>query len=132
MKISTRKLAASAVLGIILCGGIGTAYAGNTYKSFSTTVPRTNGSAYTGNQTKAITDANVQMSSLVVGGDHTLDAQAQSLSASPSSAWVRNLGDGKNINIKNSMTKGTSLRIHFSNDLTTLQRVQAEGKWRSQ
>lgn len=120
------------MLGIVLCGGMGAAHAGNSYKSFSTTVPRVNGSGYTGYQTKAINDANVQMSSLVVGGSHRVDARAQSGGASASSGWKRNLGDGKNINIKNSIKKGDSLRLQFSNKVTTLQDVQVEGKWRSQ
>ncbi|MGY5765147.1 hypothetical protein ACXET9_08100 [Brachybacterium sp. DNPG3] len=131
MKIPGTKLIASVMLGLVMCGGMGAAYAGTSYKSFSTTVPRINGSGYTSYQTKSISNANVQILSLTVGGDHVVDARVQGPYFG-SSSWKRNLGDGKNINFTNKFKKGESVRLQFSNDLLTLQELQVEGKWRSQ
>ncbi|MDN5820302.1 MAG: hypothetical protein L0H74_06710 [Brachybacterium sp.] len=130
MKNVRSRIAAAAVLGTLLLGGMGAAYAGNSYDSFSTTVPRINGLGSTGYQTKAISDAHVQFNSTMVGGNYVVDARAEGPSyAGP---WSRNVDDGDARSLTNTINSGSNTRISFSNDLTTLQNVQVSGKWRSQ
>lgn len=130
-RVTSRALAGVALAAVLL-GGASSAFAGMTYEKFSTTVPRLNGSGYTGAQTKAITNAHVQMYNLVVGGPYQVDARAIGTSTATFSGWIRRVNDGQQRYIPNRITKGTGTRIEFSNDLGTLQRVQVEGRWRSQ
>ena len=130
MKLVRSRLAAAVVPGALLFGGLGAAYAGNTYASFSTTVPRFNGLGSTGYQTKAISNAHVQFNSTMVGGNYVVDARAEGPSYTGS--WSRNVDDGDARSLSNTIKKGSNTRISFSNDLTTPQNVQVSGKWRSQ
>lgn len=124
------RLSTAVVLGALLFGGVGAAYAGNSYASFSTTVPRFNGLGSTGFQTKAVSDAHVQFNSTMVGGNYVVDARAEGPAYIGS--WSRNVGDGDARSLSNTIKKGSNTRISFSNDLTTPRNVQVSGKWRSQ
>lgn len=128
MKKSKTKIAiAGAALGLLLAGGA--VQAGTTYSSYSTTVAPFNGSGYTSYQTKSASGTYGNLRSSTVGGSYTVDARMQASSGTGS--WVRSVTDSDTRNLPNSVTKGSSARVQFSNDATTPVNVQVSGSWRS-
>lgn len=108
-------------------------YAGTTMKDYSTTVGRFNGSGYTSYQTKTYTNEKGKLYSNSVGGNYTVDVRMCS-STGKKASWVRDVDDNTTYAIptnKDSIKAGNSVRLEFSNDLTTPVRVQVEGKWMS-
>lgn len=122
---------AVAVGGILVSGGVTAAHATGTWTSYATTVPRLNGSGYTGTQTKTISGAYGGLRSDAVGGDYVVDARLQNSSGGQSGSWARNIGDSSSANLPNSIPSGTSSRVQFSNDATTTVNGQVEGDWRA-
>lgn len=114
-------------VGLVAFGGA--VQAGTSWSEYNTTVPRLNGSGYTGYQTKASSGTYGELNSDVVGGSYTVDARMQATSGTGS--WVRSITDNDYRNLPNSVPKGLSARVEFSNDITTPVNVQVSGKWRS-
>ncbi|WP_243388160.1 hypothetical protein [Bacillus kexueae] len=108
-------------------------YASTSWKSYSTTVGKYNGSGYTGyDHVKSSSGANGQVKSSSVGGDYVVDVRMQDAQGN-SGDWARNLGDNETLTLdghKNHI-KGDSMRLHFSNDWNTPVNVQVSGTWRS-
>lgn len=122
---------ASAVAGIVgmLIGS--TAYAGMDMKYYSTVVGRFNGCGYCGYQTKAMSGIDGYIESYSVGGKYKVDVRMESSSASGD--WLRNVTDGtkKTVKAHSKHTKGSQVRLKFSNDITTPVTVGVEGYWKS-
>jgi len=123
---------AKAVIGGVCCVSLLsiTAFAGTTMTSFSTTVGKINGNGYTTYQTKTTTGASPHLKCTNTGG-YNVDVRCNSSSASGS--WYRNAKKGTDayLTCTNNHTSGTSERLQFSNDLTTLVDTQCEGTWAS-
>lgn len=110
---------------------IGTcAFAGTSYESYNTTVGKFNGSGYSDYQTKTTSGANGYIKSKKVGGDYVVDVRMNGLG---NGSWVRNLTDGTNKSLPGhyKQTKGSDVRVKFSNDITTPVNVQVSGTWKS-
>ncbi|CUA78980.1 hypothetical protein [Anoxybacillus suryakundensis] len=116
-------------LSVSLLAFGGAVQAGASWSEYNTTVPKFNGSGYTGYQTKASSGTYGELNSDVVGGSYTVDARMQATSGTGS--WVRSITDNDYRNLPNSVPKGLSARVEFSNDLTTPVDVQVSGRWRS-
>lgn len=108
-----------------------TAFAGTTSTSYNTTVGKFNGSGYSDYQTKTTGGANGWIDSTQVGGDYVVDVRMNSSAGNGS--WLRNLDDGTSAALPGSskQTAGSSIRLKFSNDLTTPVNVQVKGSWKS-
>ena len=106
--------------------------AGTTMQDYSTTVGRFNGSGYTSYQTKSSGNDKGLLYSNAVGGSYTVDARMESRSGDKAK-WVRDVDDNTYYSLPKhtNMTSGSSVRLEFSNDLTTPVRVQVEGQWKS-
>lgn len=126
-----KMLKAVAVAGaaVMLIGT--TAFAGENYSTYNTTVGKINGNGYSGYQTKAISGANGYIRSTSVGGDYQVDVRMNG--ANGNGAWLRNVDDGTNAEIpgNSKQKKDDSVRLQFSNDLTTTVDVQVSGSWKS-
>lgn len=113
-----------------------TALAGNSFTSYNTTVGRLNGSGYSGTQTKETSGANGRIKSTSVGGNYTVDVRMQKSDGTANGAWYRALNDnmdtGYTIAGNTNQMHGNSVRLQFSNDLTTPVNVQVIGEWCSQ
>ena len=107
------------------------AWAGTSYSGYNTTVGRFNGSGYSGYQTKSIAGANGYIKSTKVGGDYVVDVRMNS--SAGNGAWLRNVGDNTSDYVpgKSTQLNGTSVRLEFSNDITTPVNTQVEGTWKS-
>ncbi|MDE7425915.1 MAG: hypothetical protein K2N51_19825 [Lachnospiraceae bacterium] len=108
-----------------------TAFAGTSTTGYNTTVGKFNGSGYSDYQTKAISGANGWIYSTRVGGNYTVDVRMNSSAGNGS--WLRNLNDGTSASLpgNSAQTAGKSIRLKFSNDITTPVNVQVEGSWKS-
>lgn len=127
-----RKVTATVLgIGIISLGA--TALAGTSYSSYDTTVPRLNGSGYTGYQTKATAGANGNLNSTSVGADYEVDARMQDATSGVHGPWVRDVVDSTSYILysDNNHAEGDSMRVQFSNDWDTPVNVQVTGSWRS-
>lgn len=126
-----KMIKAGAIAGIVgmLIGS--TAYAGSEMKYYSTVVGRFNGSGYSNYQTKAVSGKNGYISSYTVGGRYKVDVRMQTSSAS--GEWLRNVTDGTKETVKahSKHTKGSQIRLKFSNDITTPVTVEVDGEWKS-
>ncbi|MCI9188157.1 MAG: hypothetical protein HFH84_00740 [Lachnospiraceae bacterium] len=113
-----------------------TAMAGNTYTSYDTTVGRFNGNGYSGTQTKETSGANGRIKSTSVGGGYSVDVRMQKSNGSASGGWYRNLKSSTDTDYSVDghvdQKHGDSVRLQFSNDLTTSVDVQVTGTWISQ
>lgn len=128
--IKMRPLTTLLVAGAVLVGGAGAAYAGTVNSNFSTTVAKANGSGYTSYQTQAKNGAAGDLWTGTVGGDYKVDARLNGTRGN--GTWDKNLGDSYYVSlVGNPNYKGDSVRIQFSNDLTTPVAVQVTGTWRS-
>lgn len=122
-----KKLGLGLAVGLMAFGGA--VQAGTSYSSYDTTVASFNGSGYTGYQTKTNAGTYGNLNSSNVGGSYTVDARMQA--SSGTGAWARSVTDSDSRNLSNSVPKGTSARVQFSNDVTTPVNVQVTGSWRS-
>lgn len=113
----------------ILTGSI--AYAGTVASSYGTVVGRFNGCGYSDYQTKASTGKDGYIYSTLVGGKYKVDVRMENSSAS--GEWLRNVTDGtqKAVDAHSKHTKGSQMRLKFSNDITTPVTVQVLGTWKS-
>ncbi|RFA32138.1 hypothetical protein CAI16_18980 [Virgibacillus dokdonensis] len=128
LKLKKKKLAVLGLaVGLLAIGG--TAQAGTSYSSYNTTVGKFNGNGYTGYQTKSSSGTYGDLRSNTVGGNYVVDARMQASSGTGS--WVRNVTDNDTRSLPNSVARGSSARVQFSNDLTTPVNVQVTGSWRS-
>ena len=113
-----------------------TAFAGNSFTDYDTIVGKVNGNGYSKTQTKETSGANGCIKSTSVGGNYTVDVRMQKSDGTASGSWYRSLNDnmntGYNIDGHVSQMHGNTVRLHFSNDLSTLVDVQVIGDWASQ
>lgn len=127
-----KKVIGTIALTLAICASMGiTAFAGNTFSSYNTTVGRFNGNGYTGYQKKATDGANGYLKSNTVGGDYTVDVRMKCSAGNGS--WKRNITDKRNYSLAShyKQTKGKKVCLQFSNDLTTPVAVQVSGSWKS-
>ncbi len=123
---------AIAISSVLLLFG-SSVYAGTSMKPYDTTVGRFNGSGYTGYQTKTYTSDKGLLYSNSVGGNYTVDVRLVS-SKGKTAKWVRDVDDNTYYSIptnKDSIKAGNSVRLQFSNDITTPVAVQVAGEWES-
>lgn len=108
-----------------------TAFAGTSTTTYNTTVGKFNGSGYSGYQTKSISGANGWLYSTMVGGNYKVDVRMNSSSGNGS--WLRNVTDGTSASLpgKSTQRAGSSIRLKFSNNVTTPVNVQVVGSWKS-
>ena len=122
---------ASAIAGVVgmLVGSA--AYAGTATEQYITVVGRFNGCGYSRYQTKAVTGKAGYIYSATVGGKYKVDVRMENSSAS--GEWLRNVTDGtqKAVGSHSKHTKGSQVRLKFSNDITTPVTVEVDGDWRS-
>lgn len=116
-----------AVVGMLAVGT--SAWAGTSFQSYSTTVGKFNGNGYTAYQTKSGAGTAADLRSKSVGADYVVDARLQA--ASGTGGWARDVGDNDTRQLWNSVQKGASARVQFSNDWNTSVDVQVSGTWRS-
>ncbi|WP_232550247.1 hypothetical protein [Propioniciclava soli] len=105
------------------------AWAGTTFQGYSTTVGKLNGNGYTAYQTKVGAGTAADLRSGTVGADYVVDARLQA--AAGTGGWARDVGDNDTRQLWNSVQKGASARVQFSNDWNTAVDVQVSGTWRS-
>jgi len=120
------------ILGVVLVSSSIMAFAGGTYSNYNTTVGKLNGSGYTGYQIKSINGAAANLNSEVVGGNYTVDVRMQDSNGSVGD-WSRDVNDNDSRLVDGSSQQiaGDSVRLQFSNDLTTAVDVQVSGTWKS-
>ncbi|WP_342372714.1 hypothetical protein PCC79_00745 [Propioniciclava soli] len=116
-----------AVVGMLAVGT--SAWAGTTFQGYSTTVGKLNGNGYTAYQTKVGAGTAADLRSGTVGADYVVDARLQA--AAGTGGWARDVGDNDTRQLWNSVQKGASARVQFSNDWNTAVDVQVSGTWRS-
>ena len=116
-----------AVVGMLAVGT--SAWAGTSFQSYSTTVGKFNGNGYTAYQTKSGAGTAADLRSKSVGADYVVDARLQA--SSGTGGWARDVGDNDTRQLWNSVQKGASARVQFSNDWNTSVDVQVSGTWRS-
>lgn len=126
-----KLIKAGAIAGIvgILVGS--SAYAGTASEFYATVVGRFNGIGYSYYQTKATSGKDGYISSDRVGGNYKVDVRMENSSASGS--WLRNVTDGtqKAVPGHSKHTKGSQVRLRFSNDAFTPVAVAVTGYWKS-
>lgn len=129
MKKQIIKTLAMASATVMLLGTA--AYAGTSYSGYNTTVGRLNGNGYTDYQKKDISGANGYIASSVVGGAYLVDARMNS--GSGNGSWLRDVTDGTSAELPGNAKQkaGCSVRLQFSNDVTTPVNVQVSGEWKS-
>lgn len=123
-----KSIATAVVAGVVVMSGAGAAYAGTTFSNYNTTVGCCNGSGWTGYQTQSTTGASSSLHSYSVGADYVVDAR---IDGPVDGAWDRDITDSDNRWLDNNNTSGKSVRVQFSNDLSTSVAVQVTGQWRS-
>ena len=116
-----------AVVGMLAVGT--SAWAGTSFQSYSTTVGKFNGNGYTAYQTKSGAGTAADLRSKSVGADYVVDARLHA--SSGTGGWARDVGDNDTRQLWNSVQKGASARVQFSNDWNTSVDVQVSGTWRS-
>ncbi len=117
-------------LAVVVMLAVGTsAWAGTSFQSYSTTVGKFNGNGYTAYQTKSGAGTAADLRSKSVGADYVVDARLQA--SSGTGGWARDVGDNDTRQLWNSVQKGASARVQFSNDWNTSVDVQVSGTWRS-
>lgn len=128
MKFLKKIVALCAILCLL---GTSMAYAGTTYKSFSTTVGKINGSGYTAYQKKAKTGADADLKTTNTGG-YELDVRMIDENGTVG-AWKKNVKNKNTYTVPGHQLHFANYdaRLQFSNNVTTLVDVQAEGTWRS-
>ncbi|MEG0963027.1 MAG: hypothetical protein RSF88_09235 [Lachnospiraceae bacterium] len=125
------------VSGIVMVCGVllfSTVCSAASWKSYSTTVGRLNGSGYTGSQTVSNSASHsAWLDSFTVGGDYVVDARVQGYSGGAYKAggpWERDITDDKMYFLySNSEVNFTQGRVNFSNDVTTPVNVQVTGEF---
>lgn len=127
MDFEEKSTLLSLSVGLVVFGGV--VQAGTSWSNYDTTVPKFNGSGYTGYQTKDSSGTYGELYSAIVGGSYTVDARM--VASSGTGSWVRSITDDDYRNLPNSVPKGLSTRVEFSNDITTPVNVQVSGRWRS-
>lgn len=130
-----KKLKVTKVIAIGLCCvtllGI-TALAGTKFEFYDTTVGKVNGNGYTGFQTKVTTGAAADLYSYIVGGNYEVDVR-QIDTKGNNGSWCRNVVDDQDrfVDGHSGHTAGSSVRLQFSNNLTTVVDIQVQGQWAS-
>jgi len=124
----SKKLKIGVLGAMLLVSGGVIAQAGGTYKDYSTTVGKLNGSGYSEYQTKAVAGQKADLDHTSNGG-YNVDVRTQS--SGSTGTWAKNVKAGDSRQLSNSHNKGTSTRLQFSNDITTRVSTQARGEWRS-
>ena len=124
------KIKRFAIPLVVVMLAVGTsAWAGTSFQSYSTTVGKFNGNGYTAYQTKSGAGTAADLRSKSVGADYVVDARLQA--SSGTGGWARDVGDNDTRQLWNSVQKGASARVQFSNDWNTSVDVQVSGTWRS-
>lgn len=128
MKHIKKLVALCAILSLL---GTSMAYAGTTYKSFSTTVGKINGSGYTAYQKKATTGKDADLKTTNTGG-YEMDVRMIDENGTVG-AWKRDIVANHTYKVPGHQLhlEDYNARLQFSNDATTLVDTQAEGTWRS-
>lgn len=128
MKHLKKLVALCAILSLL---GTSMAYAGTTYKEFSTTVGKANGNGYTAFQKKTTTGADADLKTTNTGG-YEMDVRMVDENGTVG-AWKRDIVANRSYKVPGHQLhlKNYNARLQFSNDLTTLVDTQAEGTWRS-
>lgn len=105
---------------------------GTAYKPYNTTVGRINGNGYTGTDTKSVTGKQGNIRSTSVGGDYKVDVRMYKNDNSQG-AWVYNITDNDNRQVpsRSDHMSGNSVKLRFSNKLSTTKEVQVTGSWRA-
>ncbi|MDE6852804.1 MAG: hypothetical protein K2J67_10035 [Lachnospiraceae bacterium] len=120
-----------AIAGIVgmLVGS--TAYAGTAAHPYGTVVGRFNGYGYSSYQTKVYAGKDGYIYSTEVGGKYKVDVRMAS--SVGNGAWLRDVTDGtqKAVKAHSKQTKGSKIRMQFSNDALTPVTVYVEGFWKS-
>ncbi|MBQ8821420.1 MAG: hypothetical protein IJZ82_02145 [Lachnospiraceae bacterium] len=131
-KVILRALVVPACMAVMSM----TAFAGNSFEGYDTNVGMLNGSGYSNTQVKATSGANGAINSTSVSGDYLVDVRMEKNDGSACGDWFRDLNDnmqtGYVIDGHKGQAYGDSVRLKFSNDLTTLVKVQVVGTWCSQ
>ncbi|MBW4677796.1 MAG: hypothetical protein KME52_28510 [Desmonostoc geniculatum HA4340-LM1] len=122
-----------AIVGAITLVATANAFAGTGWSNYSTTVGAFNGNGYSGTQIKDTMGAAAQLNSWTVGGGYEVDARQQLSSGSGNGDWTRNVSGGYIYYLDGDPAQngGSTVRVHFSNDLTTTVDVQVTGTWSS-
>lgn len=135
-KITKKKLLTAMVIPACVATMSLISFAGNSFTGYNTVVGKLNGNGYSGTQTKATSGANGRIKSTSVGGSYTVDVRMQKSDGTASGDWYRSLNDsmdtGYNVDGAVGQMAGSTVRLHFSNDLTTPVDVQVIGEWCSQ
>ncbi|MDR2043899.1 MAG: hypothetical protein LBQ15_05940 [Clostridium sp.] len=133
MKHNMLKKVTATILGIGIVSMGAAALAGTSYEPYDTTVAAFNGNGYTGYQKKATTGANGALSSTSVGGTYVVDARMQDATSGVHGPWVRDVNDSTSYVLYSDAQHSAtdSMRVQFSNDLTTPVSVQVTGNWKS-
>lgn len=127
MKVNFKKILIGGFLLTLFGAGI-VVEAGHSYRSYSTTVGRLNGSGYTGYQTKIVPGQKAKVY-LKNNGGYKVDVRTNS--AESNGEWSRNLIAGSEGDLTNGHDTDEKVRLHFSNDITTRVKTQANGRWKS-
>lgn len=131
IRMKKRILKIGAVVGISGMLFRTAAFAGASMETYGTVVGRFNGAGATPYQTKTYSERDGYINSVKVGGKYEVDVRMENSSAK--GAWLRDVTDGtrKYVQAHSKHIKGCSVRLYFSNDITTPVTVYVEGTWKS-
>lgn len=129
--VSKKLVTGVVILSAVALGAPLAAYAGTTYGSYSTTIPKFGGSAYSGNQTKAVSNQTGIVKVSRVGADRAVGVRIQKSDGSDQGKAVYEVTGGSTVPVKNSISKGSKVRLQFWGNVVWPVSVQVSGTWKS-
>ncbi|NRG40111.1 hypothetical protein HRK28_04165 [Rathayibacter sp. VKM Ac-2835] len=131
MRNSTKALAVGGLVGALMLGATGTAYAGTKNIAFNETLPRFQIAGWTNSQTKEISDFDGHVNVGTVGDDYSVDVEMCQSALLACSAKVRGLKDRSEANLHNRFPAGAEVRLQLRIGKGNVVQVQVQGAWRS-
>lgn len=120
------------VLCLALALGSSMVYAGTSFKTYSTTVPKLGGSGYTATQTKTTGRVDGDLKSTNTGG-YKIRARMEARNTTILGPWTEGVFNKGEYILRASYNHSAkdTMRVEFENSLITVVSIQSEGKWRS-
>ena len=131
-KLSWRqRIGAAALVAAMAFGAPFAAHAGTSYSNYSTTIGKLGGNGYTGNQTKAVSSKDGNVSVTRVGDNRTVGTAIQKSNGTAQGTARTELAGGYTATLPNSIPANSSVRLKFWGNPVWVVAVQVTGSWRS-
>jgi len=131
MRNSTKALAVGGLVGALMLGATGTAYAGTKNIAFNETLPRFQIAGWTNSQTKEITNLAGHVNVGTVGDAYSVDVELCQSLLLVCSEKVHGLRDRDDADLPNSFRAGAEVRLQLRVGSGNVVHVQVQGAWRS-